>query len=457
MSKIEKIYAREVLDSRGNPTVQVEVWTEFGGYGSAMVPSGASTGSREALELRDGDKSRYQGKGVLAAVNNVNTKIVDAIVGIEVTDQVAIDNIMITLDGTDFKKNLGANSMLGVSMAVAKAAASELEIPLYRYLGGVNAKKLPVPMLNIINGGEHADSAIDFQEFMIMPVGAPTLREALRWSAEIFHTLKKILHDKGDITAVGDEGGFAPHFNWAYENQNLETFKAHTPAEVALDLIVEAIQQAGYKPGENGVMIAMDCASSELYFDDKKYHFKKIEKVTGQEWAMTTEEMVAYLDKLVDKYPIISVEDGLAEADWDGFQLQVKTMGHKIQIVGDDLFVTNPKITAEGIAKNAANSVLIKLNQIGTVTETIDTIQLAQKAGWTAVVSHRSGETEDTIIADLAVALNTGQIKTGSMSRSDRIAKYNRLLAIEDELGQASEYDGIKTFYNLKKHVESFK
>ena len=457
MSKIEKIYAREVLDSRGNPTVQVEVWTEFGGYGSAMVPSGASTGSREALELRDGDKSRYQGKGVLAAVNNVNTKIAGAIIGLEVTNQVAIDNIMITLDGTNFKKNLGANAMLGVSMAVAKAAASELEIPLYRYLGGVSAKKLPVPMLNIINGGEHADSAIDFQEFMIMPVGASTLCEALRWSAEIFHTLKKILHDKGDITAVGDEGGFAPHFNWVYENQNLETFKTHTPAEVALDLIVEAIQQAGYKPGENGVMIAIDCASSELYFDDKKYHFKKIEKVTGQEWAMTTEEMVAYLDKLVDKYPIISVEDGLAEADWDGFQLQVKTMGHKIQIVGDDLFVTNPKITAEGIAKNAANSVLIKLNQIGTVTETIDTIKLAQKAGWTAVVSHRSGETEDTTIADLAVALNTGQIKTGSMSRSDRIAKYNRLLAIEDELGQAAEYDGIKTFYNLKKHVESFK
>ncbi|AGM25319.1 phosphopyruvate hydratase [Spiroplasma chrysopicola] len=457
MSKIENIYAREVIDSRGNPTVQVEVWTEFGGYGSAMVPSGASTGSREALELRDGDKARYFGKGVLKAVENVNTKIADIVIGMEVCDQVAIDNTMIQLDGTDFKKNLGANAMLGVSMAVAKAAANELEVPLYKYLGGVNAKTLPVPMLNIINGGEHADSAIDFQEFMIMPVGAPTFKEALRWSAEIFHTLKKILHDKGDITAVGDEGGFAPNFAWAYKNQTLEAFQAQTPAEVALELIVEAIKTAGYQPGAEGVMIAMDCASSELYFEDKKYHFKKIEKVTGKEWAISTEEMVKYLDKLVDKYPIISIEDGLAEADWKGFELQVQTMGSKIQIVGDDLFVTNPKITAEGIAHNAANSVLIKLNQIGTVTETIDTIQLAQKAGWTAVVSHRSGETEDTTIADLAVALNTGQIKTGSMSRSDRIAKYNRLLVIEDELGTSAKYDGIKTFYNLKKHVVEFK
>ncbi|UZQ30387.1 MAG: phosphopyruvate hydratase [Spiroplasma phoeniceum] len=457
MSRIEKINAREVIDSRGNPTIQVEVWTEFGGYGSAMVPSGASTGSREALELRDGDKGRYQGKGVLKAVGNVNTKIAEQLVGMEVTNQVEIDHAMITLDGTDFKKNLGANSMLGVSMAVTKAAASELEMPLYKYLGGVNGKKLPVPMLNIINGGEHADSAIDFQEFMIMPVGAETFKEALRWSSEIFHILKKILHDKGDITAVGDEGGFAPHFNWAYKDQNLASFQTKTPAEVALDLIVEAIEKAGYKPGKEGVMIAMDCASSELYFDDKKYHFKKIEKVTGKEYAMTTEELIKYLDKLVDKYPIISIEDGLAEGDWAGFELQVKTMGHKIQIVGDDLFVTNPKITAEGIARNAANSVLIKLNQIGTVTETIDTIQLAQKAGWTAVVSHRSGETEDSTIADLAVALNTGQIKTGSMSRSDRIAKYNRLLAIEDELGTVAEYDGIKTFYNLKKHVDDLK
>lgn len=452
MSKIDKINAREILDSRGNPTIQVEILTEFGGYGSAMVPSGASVGSREALELRDEDKKRYQGRGVLKAVNNVNTKIAEQLIGMEVTNQVKIDNAMIALDGTNFKKNLGANAILGVSIAVAKAAASELEMSLYKYLGGINAKKMPIPMLNIINGGEHADSAIDFQEFMIMPVGAKTFKDALRWSSEIFHTLKKILHDKGDITAIGDEGGFAPHFNWAYKDQALTSFKTKTPAEVALELIIEAIETAGYIAGKEGVMIALDCASTELY-RDKKYHFKKIEKITGKEYAMSTEELIKYLDKLVNKYPIISIEDGLSETDWNGFKLQVKTMGHKIQIVGDDLFVTNSKITAKGIALNVANSVLIKLNQIGTVTETIDTIQLAQKAGWTAVVSHRSGETEDVTIADLSVALNTGQIKTGSMSRSDRIAKYNRLLAIEDELGTASEYDGIKTFYNLKKYV----
>ncbi|AHI52570.1 phosphopyruvate hydratase [Spiroplasma culicicola] len=450
MSKIVNIVAREVLDSRGFPTVQVDVTTEFGGFGSAKVPSGASTGSREALELRDGDKARYNGKGVLKAVSNVNDKIADEIIGMEVTDQVAIDTKMCELDGDDFKKNLGANAILGVSLAVAKAAADELELPLYRYIGGTNARRLPVPMLNVINGGEHADSAIDFQEFMIMPVGAPTFSEALRWASETFQALKSLLHDKKDITAVGDEGGFAPNFAWAYPEETIEAFKAKTPVEIALDLLVEAIAKAGYKTGRDGIMIAMDCANSELYIDGK-YHFKKIEKLTGSDFSMTTDEMVAYLDKLVDSYPIISIEDGLAESDWDGFQKQVKTMGHKIQIVGDDLFVTNPKITAEGIEKKAANSVLIKLNQIGTLTETIETIQMAQKANWTAVTSHRSGETEDATIADLAVALNTGQIKTGSMSRSDRIAKYNRLLEIEAELGNAAIYDGIKSFYNLAK------
>lgn len=450
MSKIISIVAREVLDSRGFPTVQVDVETELGAFGSAKVPSGASTGSREALELRDGDKKRYNGKGVLKAVANVNEKIEEHLIGMEVTNQVKIDNLMCKLDGDEFKKNLGANAILGVSLAVAKAAAAELELPLYRYIGGTNARRLPVPMLNVINGGEHADSAIDFQEFMIMPVGAPSFSEALRWASEIFQSLKKLLHDKHDITAVGDEGGFAPNFKWAYKTETLENFKAKTPAEVALDLLVEAIKNAGYEPGKNGIMIALDCANSELY-KNGKYHFKKIEAITGKEYALTTDEMVKYLDKLVDTYPIISIEDGFAESDWDGFIKQVKVMGHKIQIVGDDLFVTNPKITAEGIEKHAANSVLIKLNQIGTLTETIETIQMGQKANWTTVTSHRSGETEDTTIADLAVALNTGQIKTGSMSRSDRIAKYNRLLEIEAELGDAAIYDGIKTFYNLKK------
>jgi enolase len=450
MSKIISIIAREVLDSRGTPTVQVDIETEFGAKGTAKVPSGASTGSREALELRDGDKARYNGKGVLKAVANVNEKIAPAIIGMEVTEQIAIDQAMLDLDGDDFKKNLGANAILGVSLAAAHAAACELEMPLYRYLGGVNARRLPVPMLNVINGGEHADSALDFQEFMIMPVGAPSFSEALRWSSETFQALKSLLKAKGDITAVGDEGGFAPHFAWAYKEQTLEAFKAKTPAEVALDLLVEAIAKAGYKTGKDGIMIAMDCASSELYLDDKKYHFKKIEAVTGKSWTFTTDEMVAYLDKLVKNYPIISIEDGLAESDWEGFQKQVKLNGDKLQIVGDDLFVTNPKITAEGIEKRAANSVLIKVNQIGSLTETIETIQMAQKAGWTAVASHRSGETEDTTIADLAVALNTGQIKTGSMSRSDRIAKYNRLLEIEAELGDAAIYDGYKSFYNIK-------
>lgn len=451
MSKIISIIAHEVLDSRGFPTVQVNVETEFGGRGSAKVPSGASTGSREALELRDGDKARFNGKGVLKAVDNVNKKITPAILGMDALNQIEIDNAMIKLDGDDFKKNLGANAILGVSLAVAKAAADELEMPLYRYIGGTNARRLPVPMLNVINGGEHADSALDFQEFMIMPVGAPSFSESLRWSSEVFQALKGLLHAKGDVTAVGDEGGFAPNFNWAYKETTLKAFQAKTPAEIALDLLVEAIKKAGYKPGKDGIMIAMDCASSELYLKDKKYHFKKIEALTKSDWSMTTPEMVAYLDKLTKTYPIISIEDGLAESDWDGFKKQVDVMGDRVQVVGDDLFVTNPKITAEGIEKGCANSVLIKLNQIGTLTETIETIQMAQKANWTAVTSHRSGETEDSTIADLAVALNTGQIKTGSMSRSDRIAKYNRLLEIEAELGNAAIYDGLKSFYNLKK------
>ncbi|WP_342268695.1 phosphopyruvate hydratase [Spiroplasma endosymbiont of Aspidapion aeneum] len=451
MSKIIDVRALEVLDSRGFPTVQVEVITEFGGKGIAKVPSGASTGSREALELRDGDKKRFGGKGVLKAVSNVNNKLAPAIIGLEVTNQIEIDNVMCKLDGDEFKKNLGANAILGVSLAVVKAAADELELPLYRYIGGVNAKKLPVPMLNVINGGVHADSALDFQEFMIMPVGAPSFKEALRWSSETFQALKEILKSKGDIVAVGDEGGFAPHLSWAYSDNKIETFKAKTPVHVVLDLLVEAINKSGYKPGENGIMIAMDCASSELYLQDKKYHFQKIEKITGQKWEFTSDEMVKFLEDLTNKYPIISIEDGLAESDWDGFAKLVTKIGDRVQVLGDDLFVTNPKITAEGIEKNSANSVLVKVNQIGTLTESLDTVEMAQKANWTAVVSHRSGETEDTTIADIAVAVNAGQIKTGSMSRSDRIAKYNRLLEIEEELGDLAIYDGIKTFYNIKR------
>lgn len=451
MSRIERIFAREILDSRGTPTVEVEVWTEFGGYGCAKAPSGASTGVNEALELRDGDKARYNGKGVLKAVKNVNEIIAPKLIGIDALDQLTVDRIMLDLDGTEFKTKLGANGILAVSLAVAKAAASELDIPLYKYLGGVQAKKLPVPMLNVINGGEHADSAIDFQEFMIMPVGAKSFSEALRWSSEAFQALKSLLKSKKDITAVGDEGGFAPNFEWAYEKHDLKSFKAKTPAEIALDLLVEAIKKAGYKPGKDGIMIAMDCASSELYLEDKKYHFKKIEKVTNQEWSLTTDEMISYLEKLVNNYPIISIEDGLAETDWEGFTKLTQKIGDKVQIVGDDLFTTNPKFIKQGISKKAANSTLIKLNQIGTLSETVEAITMTQKAGWTAVVSHRSGETEDTTIADLAVAFNTGQIKTGSMSRSDRIAKYNRLLQIESELEKNAVYDGLEAFYNLNK------
>ncbi|WP_342252623.1 phosphopyruvate hydratase [Spiroplasma endosymbiont of Amphibalanus improvisus] len=441
MSLISNIVARQIMDSRGNPTVQVEVYTEFGGHGMFNVPSGASTGSREAIELRDNDKKKFGGKSVFKAVDNVNKIIAKEIIGWDVFDQIGIDRKMIKLDGTKNKSKLGANAILGVSVAVAKAAACELEIPLYKYLGGPNAKVLPVPMLNVINGGEHADNTIDFQEFMIMPVGAKSLREAVKTASEIFHTLKNILHKKGHITTVGDEGGFAP---------DLAT------AEDALDILVQAIKEAGYQTGEKGVMIAMDPAASELYnTSDKLYHYKGETKAKGldKEVTRTTEEQVEYIASLINKYPIISMEDGLAESDWVGFKMLKDKVGNKAQIMGDDLFVTNTEIIQRGIKEECANSVLIKVNQIGTLTESIDAVQMTQKAGWTAVVSHRSGETEDSTIADIAVALNTGQIKTGSMSRSDRIAKYNRLMQIEDELGEDAQFLGIKAFYNLKKNV----
>ncbi|MED3905870.1 phosphopyruvate hydratase [Geobacillus thermodenitrificans] len=430
MSAIIDVYAREVLDSRGNPTVEVEVYTEEGGFGRALVPSGASTGEYEAVELRDGDKNRYLGKGVLKAVENVNEVIAPEIIGLEVTDQVAIDRALIELDGTENKGKLGANAILGVSLAVARAAADELGLPLYQYLGGFNAKTLPVPMMNILNGGAHADNNVDIQEFMIMPVGAESFREALRMGAEIFHSLKAVLKAKGYNTAVGDEGGFAP---------NLKS------NEEALQTIIEAIEKAGYKPGEQ-VMLAMDVASSELYNkEDGKYHLE------GEGVVKTSEEMVAWYEELVSKYPIISIEDGLDENDWEGHKLLTERLGHKVQLVGDDLFVTNTKKLGEGIEKGVGNSILIKVNQIGTLTETFDAIEMAKRAGYTAVVSHRSGETEDSTIADIAVATNAGQIKTGAPSRTDRVAKYNQLLRIEDELGHTAIYQGIRSFYNLKK------
>ncbi|NMB09592.1 MAG: phosphopyruvate hydratase, partial [Tissierellia bacterium] len=414
--------------SRGNPTVEVEVYTEVGAFGSAIVPSGASTGAHEAVELRDGDKSRYLGKGVLEAVENVNTTIADEIVGFDVFDQVGIDNAMIELDGTPNKGKLGANAILGVSIAVAKAAADEMGMELYEYLGGVNGKVLPAPMMNILNGGEHADKNVDIQEFMVMPLGAPNFREALRMGAEVFHSLKSVLKSKGLNTAVGDEGGFAP---------NLES------NEEALETIVEAIKKAGYKPGED-IYLALDVAATEMY-EDGKYNFK------GEGVVRTTDEMIEYYETLSEKYPIISIEDGLSEDDWDGWEKLTEKLGKKIQLVGDDLFVTNVERLQKGIDLKVANSILIKLNQIGTITETLDAIELAKKHGYTAVVSHRSGETEDTTIADLVVATNAGQIKTGSASRTDRIAKYNRLLRIEDRLGDIAKYDGIKSFYNLGK------
>ncbi|BET38902.1 phosphopyruvate hydratase [Spiroplasma ixodetis] len=433
MSCIIDIRALQVIDSRGNPTIQVECWTEDGGYGLALVPSGASTGTREALELRDKDTKVYGGLGVMKAIKNINENIAEAIIGLEVTNQRLIDQTMIKLDGTENKTKLGANAILGVSLAVAKAAADELYVPLYTYLGGANACQLPVPMLNVINGGAHADNNIDFQEFLIMPVGAKTFSKAIQMAAETFHALKSILKGKGLVTAVGDEGGFAP---------NLKS------TEEALDLIVEAIKKAGYTQNKD-IKIAMDCASSEIYKNGKYVFGNKDGKSKNTEKLLTSAQLVDYLVHLTKKYPIISIEDGLAEGDWEGFKLLLEKSEGKFQVVGDDLFVTNPKIIKEGIIKNVANSALIKLNQIGTLTETMEAIEMCQKAGWTAVVSHRSGETEDTMIADLAVAFNTGQIKTGSMSRTDRVAKYNRLLTIEADLVDQAKFLGDDVFYNI--------
>ncbi len=431
MSEIVDIYAREILDSRGNPTLECEVFLESGAFGRAAVPSGASTGEREALELRDGDKSRYLGKGVLQAVDNINNKIADELIGMEASDQIAIDQQMLEMDGTEFKSNLGANAILGVSLAVAKAAAEEAGQPLYKYIGGTNARELPLPMMNIINGGAHADNNVDIQEFMIMPAGACCFAEALRMGAEIFHALKGVLKAKGYNTAVGDEGGFAP---------NLKS------NEEALEVIMEAIVKAGYKPGED-VLLALDVASSELY--DKEKNLYTLENETQKE--KTPAQMVDFYENLVNKYPIISIEDGMAENDWDGWKLMTDRLGKKIQIVGDDLFVTNPSILKEGIQKGIANSILIKLNQIGTLTETLEAIEMAKRAGYTTVISHRSGETEDTTLADLAVAVNAGQIKTGSLCRTDRVAKYNQLLRIEDELDTTAIFNGHNVFYNIKK------
>ncbi|WP_126428625.1 phosphopyruvate hydratase [Brevibacillus marinus] len=428
MAVITDIYAREILDSRGNPTVEVEVYLEDGSMGRAAVPSGASTGAYEAVELRDGDKSRYLGKGVQQAVQNVNEVIGPELIGMDAADQVGVDLTMIELDGTANKGKLGANAILGVSMAVARAAAQSAGLPLYNYLGGFNAKTLPVPMMNILNGGKHADNTVDIQEFMIMPVGAASFREALRTGAEIFHSLKKVLAQKGLNTAVGDEGGFAP---------NLKT------NEEAITTILEAIQAAGYEPGKD-VYLALDVASTEMY-KDGKYHF------TGEGVVKSTDEMIAYLEELINKYPIISIEDGLAEDDWEGWQALTKRIGSRVQLVGDDLFVTNTQRLAQGIERGTGNSILVKVNQIGTLTETFEAIEMAKRAGYTAVISHRSGETEDSTIADIAVATNAGQIKTGAPSRTDRVAKYNQLLRIEDELGDTARYDGLKAFYNLKK------
>ena len=430
MPIIKEVYAREVIDSRGNPTVEVEIYTESDGFGRAIVPSGASTGEHEAVELRDGDKNRFNGKGVLKAVSNVNDIIGPEIIGMNVFDQVAIDQFMIELDGTENKGRLGANAILGVSLACSKAAADLCGLSLYNYLGGFNAKELPTPMMNILNGGAHADWCTDIQEFMIMPTGAKTFKEAVRMGSEVFHTLKKVLKEKGYNTAVGDEGGYAPKLS---------------SNEEAIELIISAIKLAGYVPGED-VLIAMDVASSEFY-DEKSQ--KYILKSEGKEF--TAKEMVDYYKYLCEKYPIISIEDGLDENDWDGWKLLTEELGDKVQLVGDDFFVTNTKRLSKGIELGLGNAILIKVNQIGTLTETFEAVQMAQKAGYTAVISHRSGETEDTTIADISVALNTGQIKTGSMSRTDRVAKYNQLLRIEDELGTTAKYNGVKTFYNLKK------
>jgi len=426
MSTIVDVYAREVLDSRGNPTVEVDVTLEDGSFGRAIVPSGASTGAYEAIELRDGDAERFLGKGVMKAVTNVNTIIAPALAGAFALDQVGIDKMLLELDGTPNKANLGANAILGVSLAVAKAAADCVGLPLYRYIGGCNAKELPVPMMNILNGGKHADNNVDIQEFMILPVGASSFAEALRMGTEVFHNLRSVLKQKGYNTAVGDEGGFAPNLS---------------SNEEALEVIVEAIQKAGYKPGED-VCLGLDVAASEL-FKDGKY------QLAGEGLAKTAAQMVDYYTSLVNKYPVISIEDGLAEDDWEGWKLLTQTLGTKIQLVGDDLFVTNTEKLAKGISLGVANSVLVKVNQIGTLTETLNTIEMAKRAGYTAVISHRSGETEDVTIADLAVAVNAGQIKTGAPSRTDRVAKYNQLLRLEEELDKAAIYRGKAAFYNL--------
>jgi len=431
MSIIEAINAREIIDSRGNPTVEVDVFLEDGSFGRAAVPSGASTGVHEAVELRDGEKGRYLGKGVSKAVENVNTVIAQALDGMDALDQVAVDRTLLELDGTENKGKLGANAILGVSMAVAKAAADYLDIPLYKYLGPFKTTVLPVPMANIINGGSHADNSVDFQEFMVMPVGAESIKEAIRIIAEIFHNLKTLLKEKGYSTAVGDEGGFAP---------NLKS------NEEAPEIIIEAIKKAGYKPGED-VFIALDPAASEFYDKSKKkYIFKKSDKR-----ELSSEEMADYWAQWVEKYPIISIEDGMDEDDWDGWKLLTDKIGDKCQLVGDDLFVTNTKRLATGIEKGIANAILIKVNQIGTLTETLEAVEMAKKAGYTAIISHRSGETEDVTIADLVVALGTGQIKTGSMSRTDRVAKYNQLIRIEEELEETAEYAGRNAFYSIKK------
>ncbi|HBF0327257.1 TPA: phosphopyruvate hydratase [Clostridioides difficile] len=430
MSVIELVYAREVLDSRGNPTVEVEVVLEDGAMGRAIVPSGASTGAFEAVELRDGDKGRYLGKGVETAVANVNEIIAPEIEGMDAFDQPAIDAIMIELDGTPNKGKLGANAILGVSMAVARAVADEIGLPLFQYLGGVNAKQLPVPMMNILNGGEHADNNVDVQEFMILPVGACCFKEGLRMGAEVFHSLKKVLGEKGLACGVGDEGGFAPNLG-----SNRE----------ALELIVEAITKAGYKPGED-VMLGLDVAATEMYNKETKKYV-----LAGEGKELTAAEMVALYEDWSNNFPIITIEDGLDEEDWDGWKLLTEKLGNKLQLVGDDLFVTNTERLEKGIENGVANSILVKVNQIGTITETLDAIEMAKRAGYTAVISHRSGETEDSTIADLAVAVNAGQIKTGAPSRTDRVAKYNQLLRIEEMVGEQARYCGLKSFYNLKK------
>jgi enolase len=428
MTTITEVVAREILDSRGNPTVEVDVFLEDGTMGRAAVPSGASTGSYEAVELRDDDKARYLGKGVLTAVDNVNEKIAPEIIDMDATDQIGIDRLMLEMDGTPNKSTLGANAILGVSLAVAKAAADSLHLPLYRYIGGVSANTLPVPMMNILNGGKHADSNVDFQEFMVMPVGAETFSEALRMGSEVFHALKKVLKGRGLGTGYGDEGGFAP---------NLES------NEDAVKVIVEAIEQAGYRPGEQ-IYLALDPACTEI-FSDGKYHLK------GEGRTLTPAEMVDYWESLINKYPIISLEDGLAEDDWEGWAMLTQRIGGHVQLVGDDLFVTNTERLGRGIRSGCANSILIKVNQIGSLTETLEAIEMAKRSGYTAVISHRSGETEDSTIADIAVATNAGQIKTGAPNRSDRVAKYNQLLRIEEELSEVARYGGWKAFYNIRK------